>query len=62
MKNEINHWPGMLWLLPGCNQRLEARDHVEQFLVDATLAQLVETAVKLLQEVADVFVSAFHRR
>ena len=62
MKNQTGQLAAMLWLLPRYNQRFEARDHVEQFLVDATLAQLVETAVKLLQQIADVFVSAFHRR
>jgi hypothetical protein len=47
---------------PGVGQRLEAGDHVEQFLVDATLAQTVECAVEILQQFVDVLVGAFHRR
>jgi hypothetical protein len=50
------------WLLPRSNQRLEARDHVEKFFVDATLAQLVEGAAKLLQQIVDVFIRALHCR
>src|ERR1017187_2085010 len=43
-------------------QRLEAGNHVEQFLVDAALAQTVKGAVERLQQVIDVFVGALHRR
>jgi hypothetical protein len=43
-------------------QRFEAGDDVEEFLVDATLAQLVEGAVEILQQFVDVFIGAFHRR
>ena len=50
------------WLLPRSDQRLEAGDHVEKLLVDAALAQLVEGAVKLLQQVVDVLVGALHCR
>ena len=43
-------------------QRFEAGDHVEKFLVDATLTQLVECAVEILQQFVDVFIGAFHCR
>jgi len=43
-------------------QRLEPRDHIEELLVDATLAQTVEHPLKGLQNVVDVLVGAFHRR
>ena len=43
-------------------QSLEAGDDVEQFLVDATLAQATECTVEVLQQFVDVFVGALHRR
>jgi hypothetical protein len=43
-------------------QRFEAGDDVEQFLVDATLAQTMECPVEVLQQFVDVFVGALHRR
>jgi len=43
-------------------QRFEAGDDVEQFLVDATLAQTMECPVEVLQRFVDVFVGALHRR
>jgi len=43
-------------------QRFEAGDDVEQFLVDATLAQTMECPVEVLQQFIDVFVGALHRR
>jgi len=50
------------WLLPRTAQRLEARDHIEKFLVDATLPQSVECAVEILQQFIDVSFRAFHCR
>ena len=41
-------------------QRLEARDDVEQFLVDVTLTQTVECAVEILKQFVDVSISSFH--
>ena len=35
--------------LPRSDQRFEAGDHIEQFLVDATLAQTMECPVEVLQ-------------
>jgi len=43
-------------------QRFEAGHDVEQFLVDATLAQTMECPVDVLQQFVDVFVGALHRR
>ena len=43
-------------------QRFEAGDDVEQLLVDAALAQTMECAVEVLQQVVDVLVGALHRR
>lgn len=43
-------------------QRLEAGDHVEQFLVDAALTQAVKGAAQILQQFVDVLVGPFHRR
>ena len=47
-------------LLPA--QRLEARDDVEQFFVDAALAQLMEGGLQILKQLVDVPVRALHRR
>src|SRR4029077_18977828 len=44
------------------DKRLEAGDHVEKFLVDATLTQTVKCAVEILQQFVDVPIGAFHRR
>jgi len=43
-------------------KRFEAGDDVEQFLVDATLAQTMECPVEVLQQFIDVFVGSLHRR
>jgi transposase len=43
-------------------QRFEAGDDVEQFLVDAILAQTMKCPVEVLQQFVDVFVGALHRR
>jgi hypothetical protein len=50
----------LTWLPPRSGQRLESGDHVEKFLVDATLTQTVECATEILQQLVDVFVGAFH--
>ena len=42
-------------------QRLEAGDDVEQFLVDATLAQTMKVPIEILQQFFDVLVGALHR-
>jgi hypothetical protein len=43
-----------------CCQRFEAGDHIEQFLVDSTLAQTVKGAVESFQQFVDVLVGSFH--
>ena len=43
-------------------QRLEARDDVEQLLVDAALAQAMEGPVEIFQQIVDVHFGALHRR
>jgi len=43
-------------------QRLEAGDHIKQFLVDASLAQTMEGSVEVFQQFVDVLVGALHRR
>ena len=44
-----------------CVQRFESGDDIEQFLVDATLAQTMKCPVEILQQFVDVFVGALHR-
>src|SRR5580704_13870939 len=46
----------------GADHGLEAGDDIEEFLVDASLAQSVKGSVKLLQQLVDVPVGPFHRR
>ena len=55
-KVSIYFGPGILLRL----QRLEAGDNVKQFLVDAALPQAMEFAVKILKQVINIFVGAFH--
>jgi hypothetical protein len=43
-------------------QRFEAGDDVEQFLVDAILAQTMKCPSDVFQQFVDVFVGALHRR
>ena len=43
-------------------QRFKAGNDVEQFLVDAALAQAMKCPVELLQQFIDVLVGALHRR
>ena len=45
-------WPG---------QCLEARDYVEEFLVNSALTQAVEAAVEVGQQFINVAIRAFHR-
>ncbi len=41
-------------------QRIEAGDHVEEFFVDAALAEAIEAALESDQEFVDVFIGALH--
>ena len=43
-------------------QCFEARDDIEQFFVDTTLAQTMECPVEVLQQFINIFVGALHRR
>jgi len=41
-------------------ERFKAGDYIEQFLVDAALAQLMEGPVKLLEQIVDILIGALH--
>jgi hypothetical protein len=47
-------------LFSASRQRFEARNDVEQFLVDAALTQAMEVAVEVLQQFIDVLIGALH--
>jgi len=40
----------------------ETGNHIEQFFINAALAQTMEGAMELLQQVIDVLIGTFHRR
>src|ERR1035438_10076504 len=54
-------WPRQCASVLFCAQRFEAGNDVEQFLVDAILAQTMKCPVEVLQRFVDVFVGALHR-
>ena len=53
-------FPGRSWRCFG--ERFKSGNDVEQFLVNAALTQLVESAVEILQQFVDIFFGALHRR
>ena len=57
MAESLRGWSALL-----ARQRFEAGNDVEQFLVDASLAQTMECPGEVLQQFVDIFVSALHRR
>jgi hypothetical protein len=57
----VFHRPDWRESLHRPDQRFEAGDDVEQFLVDAALAQTMECPVEVLQQFVDVLVRALDR-
>jgi hypothetical protein len=57
MAESLQGWSALL-----ARQRFEAGNDVEQFLIDASLAQTMECPGKVLQQFVDVSVGTLHRR